>query len=259
MPPSAKHFASLELQGPDAADFLQGYLTADLAQLSAQTALPMAYCNIKGRVRASGWVVGERRRVRLLVHASVAAALAADLERYLVFAKSTLREATGGVRFCRRPTSGAIALPPTEYFAAFDAATNAGHQTFAEACAESGFVVVAQGASDAFLPQMIGLTDVDAVSFSKGCYLGQEVVARAEHRGAVKQRLRRYRFNGAAPPVGADVFADGTKIGAVVAVGSGIALAATRSAAPSIVADGRTLEAVDEEARQGAGATAATP
>lgn len=259
MPPSAKHFASLELRGPDAADFLQGYLTADLAQLSAETALPMAYCNIKGRVRASGWAVGEQRRVRLLVHASVAEALAADLGRYLVFAKSTLREPAGGLRFDRQRTPGAIALPPTEHFATFDAATNAGHSRFAEACAESGFVVVAQGAADAFLPQMIGLADAGAVSFSKGCYLGQEVVARAEHRGAVKQRLRRYGFDGAAPPVGADVFADGAKIGAVVAVGNGIALAATRNAAALVVADGRTLKAVDEDARQGADAAAAMP
>lgn len=259
MPPSAKHFASLELRGPDAADFLQGYLTADLAHISTQTALPMAYCNIKGRVRASGWVAGEQRRVRLLVHASVAEALAADLGRYLVFAKSALREPTGGLRFCRQPTPGAIALPPTNHFATFDAATNAGHRMFAEACAESGFVVVTQGASDAFLPQMIGLAEAGAVSFSKGCYLGQEVVARAEHRGAVKQRLRRYGFNGAAPPVGADVFGDGTKIGTVVAVGNGVALAATRGTAASVVADGRTLQAVDEEARQGAGAATARP
>ena len=249
MPPNARHFASLELRGPDAADFLQGYLTTDLARINAETALPMAYCNIKGRVYASGWVVGEQSRVRLVVHASVAEGLAADLGRYLVFAKSKLSAPVPSVSFSPRRTPSAVALPPTAHFATFGA-ENESHDAFAGACAESSFVVVSEGVSQAFLPQMIGLTEAGAVSFSKGCYLGQEVVARAEHRGAVKQRLRRFGFEGAPPTVGADVHeaADtGRKIGTVVAVGNGIALAATRSAVASAVAANRPLAALDVE------------
>ena len=251
MPPNARHFASLELRGPDAADFLQGYLTADLARINAETALPMAYCNIKGRVRASGWVVGERNHVRLVVHASVAEGLAADLGRYLVFAKSKLSAPAPSVSFSPRRTLGAVAMPPTAHFATFGAEDD-GHDAFAAACAESGFVVVAENVSQTFLPQMIGLTEAGAVSFSKGCYLGQEVVARAEHRGAVKQRLRRFGFEGSPPPVGADVHEAtdaGRKIGTVVAVGNGIALAATRSAVAAAVAANRLLGALDVEAR----------
>ena len=250
MPPNARHFASLELRGPDAADFLQGYLTADLARISVETALPMAYCNIKGRVHASGWVVGEQSRVRLVVHASVAEGLAADLGRYLVFAKSKLSDPAPSVSFSPRRTPDAVALPPTMHFATFGA-EESGHDAFAGACAESVFVVVSESVSQAFLPQMIGLTEADAVSFTKGCYLGQEVVARAEHRGAVKQRLRRFGFEGAPPPVGADVHeaADtGPKIGTIVAVGNGIALAATRNAVASAVAADRPLAALDVEA-----------
>ena len=249
MPPNARHFASLELRGPDAADFLQGYLTADLARISVETALPMAYCNIKGRVHASGWVVGEQSRVRLVVHASVAEGLAADLGRYLVFAKSKLSAPAPSVSFSARRTPDAVALPPTTHFATFGAEDD-GHDAFARACAESGFVVVAEGVSQAFLPQMIGLTEAGAVSFSKGCYLGQEVVARAEHRGAVKQRLRRFGFEGSPPPVGADVHeaADtGPKIGTIVAVGNSIALAATRGAVATAVAANRLLAALDVE------------
>jgi folate-binding Fe-S cluster repair protein YgfZ len=44
---------------------------------------------------------------------------------------------------------------------------------------------------------MLGLPNLGAVSFSKGCYLGQEVVARAEHRGNVKRKLRRARIDAA--------------------------------------------------------------
>ena len=247
MPLNARHFASLELRGPDAADFLQGYLTADLAHINAETALPMAYCNIKGRVHASGWVVGERNSVRLVVHASVAEGLATDLGRYLVFAKSKLSAPAPSLCFSPRRAPDAVALPPTAHFATFGA-EESDHEAFAAACAESGFVVVAEGVSQAFLPQMIGLTEAGAVSFSKGCYLGQEVVARAEHRGEVKQRLRRFGFEGSPPTVGADVHEAknaGRKIGTVVAAGNGIALAATRTAVASAVAANRPLAALD--------------
>lgn len=232
-----RYFAHLDFKGPDAAAFLQGYLTADVDALAKGTALPMAYCNLKGRVVASGWIAGEASHVRMLVHASVAADLAADLGKYLLFAKSKLTRAATFVSFAPDASAGAVALPPTGYFATFGAPVDAGHGAFMDACVETGFVAVAQPVSQAFLPQMIGLTGVGAVSFAKGCYLGQEVVARAEHRGQVKQQLRSYRFDAgcATPPtVGAEVVAAGRKVGAVVALGGGLALAATRADAAEV-------------------------
>ncbi len=239
----ATHFTALDFRGPDAAAFLQGYLTADLDGLGAGSALPMAYCSIKGRVVASGWAAGDSSHVRLVIHASVADRLAADLGKYLLFAKSKLAHTEGGLRIAPDPSAGAVALPPTSHFATFDAPADEGHAALAAACVAAGFVVVAEPVSQAFLPQMIGLTDVGAVSFAKGCYLGQEVVARAEHRGEVKQKLRRYLFAGKPPPVGADIIDDGSKIGVVAAIGQGFALAAVRSDASPVVAAGCRLTA----------------
>ena len=51
---------------------------------------------------------------------------------------------------------------------------------------------------------MIGLTTLNAVSFKKGCYLGQEIIARAEHRGVVKKQLQNYVWAGVKPTVGAE-------------------------------------------------------
>ena len=67
-------------------------------------------------------------------------------------------------------------------------------------------------------------------------------MARAEHRGEVKQRLRTYRVTGPAPPVGAEVVAGERKIGVVAAVGDALALAVTRSAADAATAAGTRLE-----------------
>ena len=235
----------MDFAGPDAGTFLQGYLTADLDQLDTTRGLPMALCNLKGRVVANGWAFGDASHVRLLLHPSVAADLARELARYLLFAKSTLTEPATGLRLSPEPSPGAVELPPVGYFVAIDAEQDEGHAGFANACAESGFVVVTGATSQRFLPQMIGLTDVGGVSFAKGCYLGQEVVARAEHRGQVKQRLRRYRCDGEPPPVGADVMDTARKIGTVVAVGADLALAASRSDASLVVAAGCPLRSLD--------------
>ena len=240
-----RHLAQLDFAGPDAAAFLQGYATADLGELDATRALPMAFCNLKGRVIANGWIVGEATEVHLLVHPGVAATLQRELGKYLLFAKSKFNEPTTRLRLSPEATPGAIELPPSGFYATLDVTLDAGddegHPAFADACADAGFVVVTESIAERFLPQMIGLTDAGAVSFSKGCYLGQEVVARAEHRGQVKQRLRRYRFDGEPPPVGADVMDQAKKIGTIVAAGSRAALAATRSDATPVVAAGRPL------------------
>ncbi len=260
MASAVNHFAGLDFIGPDASAFLQGYLTADLDALEAHRGLPMALCNIKGRAVASGWAFGEPSHVRLIVHSSVVPDISGELGKYLLFAKSKLAAATGGLRFSREPSAGeregqaprngplapdAVALPPTGYWLHAGADADEGHDAFANACVEAGFVVVSKPVAQTFLPQMIGLTDVGAVSFSKGCYLGQEVVARAQHRGEVKRKLRRYRFDGRAPVTGDDVVQDGAKVGTIIAVGAGIALACTRSDSSAATASGVPLVSAD--------------
>ena len=242
MSKSPAFLACLEFIGPDAASFLQGYVTADLDRLDARQALPMACCDIKGRVVASGWAVGGAQHVRMLVHDTVADDLAANLGKYLPFAKSKLSRCGTGLRFCPKADGETVRLPPTSWGVVFDAGSDDGHGDFAAACAEAGFVVLEAALAGAFLPQMIGLTDAGAVSFSKGCYLGQEVVARAEHRGRVKQRLGSYRFDTGSPTPGADALAGDAKVGTVVAVGDGLALVVVRSDATPLAASGAILE-----------------
>ena len=224
------NLVALQLAGADAAQFLQGYLTADMTEIKPDAGLPMAWCTIKGRVLANGWVAGTSTAVTLLVDASVADALEREMRKYLLFSRSKLEPIA---------VPASLALPPTECTAGSDA------ETLADACAKAAFVVVNSDTSESFLPQMIGLTDIGAVSFAKGCYLGQEVVARAQHRGEVKVRLRRYEASGEAPGVGEDLLDDGRRAGTVVGVGAGIVLAATRSEAAGLeTADGSALKLV---------------
>lgn len=225
----APNLVALQLAGADAAQFLQGYLTADMSEIKPNAGLPMAWCTIKGRVLANGWVAGTSEAVTLLVDASVADALEREMRKYLLFSRSKLDPIA---------VPETLALPPTECVA------GEGAEALADACAKAAFVVVNSDTSESFLPQMIGLTDIGAVSFAKGCYLGQEVVARAQHRGEVKVRLRRYESAGNTPLAIGDDLLDGTRrVGTVVGVGAGIVLAATRSASTQLeAADGSPLK-----------------
>lgn len=238
-------FTLLRFQGPDAAAFLQGYLTADLDALRADVALPMACCNLQGRVVASGWASGEPHDVRLLLTESAAAPFTEHLRKYLLFSKSQLTTPKAGVRFSPTPAEGAVALPPTTWHATLNAETDAAHDEFANASVANGFVAVSTPVLSAFLPQMLGLTDAGAVSFTKGCYLGQEVVARAQHRGQVKQTLRTYHHIGEPPPIGAEVLHGERKIGVVVGTAPGRALAVTRSDASPVTVAGSALTLAD--------------
>jgi len=69
-----------------------------------------------------------------------------------------------------------------------------------------------------FVPQMLNLDLLDAISFDKGCYPGQEVIARVHHRGSVKRRMRRYACESATPPrpTSEVATADGAVVGEVV-------------------------------------------
>jgi folate-binding protein YgfZ len=83
-----------------------------------------------------------------------------------------------------------------------------------------------------FVPQMLNLDLLDALSFDKGCYPGQEVIARVHHLGSVKRRMRRYACSAAAAPAAGTAVLDGagTAAGEVVrsacAAGTGAELLA---------------------------------
>ena len=235
--------AELTLAGPDAAQFLQGYLTCDMDALEESAGLPMAYCNIKGRVLANGWASGRPDRVSLIVHAGLAEALSAHLSKYLVFSRSKFDRAPNRA-LVRASRDGAMELPPLGRVLA--SADDAG--PFADLdrlCIDAGFAVVSGPVSERFLPQMLGLTDIGAVNFDKGCYLGQEVVARAQYRGEVKRRIGRYRYRGERPTPGAATSPSGVVVHAVAEDGGGgLALVVTGSSAPELSGPDCTLEAI---------------
>ena len=182
------HLSYVTLTGPNLRTFLQGYITSDLDDLQPGLAMPMAITEIKGRVVANGWVHEEVDHFVLLMHASVVDVVHQHLLPYMRFARCEYSVNPHPFYLNQNPDdeSAKFTLDGQEYGFTDSKAQAYDIDKFQ---IETGYVLVAEPTSGKFLPQMLNLTDFDAVSFSKGCYLGQEVVARAQHRGQVKRRL----------------------------------------------------------------------
>ena len=208
--------------GADCARFLQGYLTCDSDSLlqppMAGRALAAALCNIKGRVIANGWAFAwpapAGDAIVLITHRSVDERVREHLKPYMVFSKTTALPLPGQL-------FGAVDQPPIEHALGETIALDARRQLliangespattepaagapaagFTDSLIDDRQVLVTAQTSETCLPQMLGLSAWGAVDFTKGCYLGQEVVARAEHRGQVKRQLRALTTTSASDP-----------------------------------------------------------
>ena len=239
---------TMAFTGPDASEFLQGYLTCDTQTLTPNSLQPWALCNLQGRVVANGWCTAKSRdSIELIMHRSLTSVLAEFFKPYLMFSKTqltshaddvlvfgSLRTADSGV-----PNPGSFPVGPKQHVTVLsDLAAaaaiyhpNAQPNAWHECLIQSRICLITQNTSATFLPQMLSLEEIGAVSFSKGCYLGQEVVARAQHRGSVKRRLQQLRWQGSEPQPGDFLqTGQGQKAGTIINAvttqpGSGVALA----------------------------------
>ena len=212
----------LEIEGPDRVEFLQGQLTQDVRGLGPgwDRARPAAGLTPKGKLIYFGRVANSGDRTLLLVPAGARALVAAHLAKYAAFQKVAVRDATEehAVLGLYGPRAPALAagfrdslLPPEGEFAAElfgprerlpeweRALLEAGSRAVSDEAAEilrveAGRPRLGKDASDANLPEEVGLSA--AISPDKGCYVGQEVVARLRTYGRVNRRLVGFRFPG---------------------------------------------------------------
>ncbi len=230
----------LSFQGADVVNFLQGYLTIDLEGLVEAEPRMTALTNLKGRVVATGWCQRHgNERIDWLIHAELAEAVSTFMARYLAFSKTELVELApdhltlgvidaAGNASARLITSDEALEEITRSHQPIDPGLWYG------ACIDQGLVLIGPATTETYLPQMIGLVEAGAVDFDKGCYLGQEVVARAQHRGEVKRRLQRLVGVGEAIAPGTPALdADGREVGQIVLCEAPQCLAVIRQPAAS--------------------------
>jgi hypothetical protein len=211
----------LAVTGADRIDFLQGQLTQDLRRLDRDPILTAAWCNPKGRVMALVTVVGDGDRVLVFLPGWQADDFAERLLRYRLRAAvdiatepgvrlAAVDSGPGGVQLPEgEPVLAIRPLPgsdprvmeicaATAHVEELDPATLLSADAWRLACIRAGRPVLHPDTVEAFTPHMLNLDLLDAISFSKGCYTGQEVVARTENLGRPSRRM--LRFAAAAPP-----------------------------------------------------------
>jgi folate-binding protein YgfZ len=173
----------------------------------------------QGKILADPIILAEAEGVfRLLVQPALAADLARRLTLYRLRAKAEIRvEADAAARLSASASEGAPdprdpGLGRWRLGGADETAQPVPQARRIASGLPQGGLDFAYG--DAY-PHEINLDQLGAVDFRKGCYVGQEVVSRTEHRAAARTRLLMARFDGSAPPEGAEIVAGGRVLGRV--------------------------------------------
>jgi folate-binding protein YgfZ len=211
-------YARILVSGADALDFLQAQLTNDLHLLGREQHILSAWCNPKGRVIVLMTVTRTDDGYALVLPAELAESVVAKLAMFRFRSK---------VEF-EIVDDGGSADPA--------------------ALVASGIPWIGREQSEQFTPHMLNLDLLDAVSFDKGCFPGQEIVARTHYRGATKRRT--HRFESAEPVNAGDKVSDGERdIGEVLnAIGTDVlAVIPTEKADVSLTVNGIALSHVPLE------------
>jgi len=244
-------YACIEARGADAAGFLNGQLSRAVDALDGALAPLAGWHDPRGRVRALLRVVRRADRWWLVTPADVAAATAKRLAMFVLRAAVKIEVAAdvgvGALLDANDAWLAAHGLPsatPVNASVTIGALACVrlgpslwqliGPRTAVEAFAPDlprapepdallaeirlGLPAIGAPVVEHFVAQMLNLDVLDAVSFDKGCYPGQEVIARVHNLGSVKRRMRRYACTLRQPPAPASAIVDrdGTERGEVV-------------------------------------------
>ncbi len=245
-------WASVTLTGADRQKFLNNFCTNDVKRLTTGESSEAFFTNVKGKIIGHGLVTCRDNELVVIGPPAQGAALAAHLDRYVIREDVQVRDTTADRTYLLvagdeavRDKLGDVACFPWQLIdAAFvcllettptEIATIAATlAAFAlEACEPSVFnsLRIEAGAplfgvdfDEHNFPQEVG-RNAQAISFTKGCYLGQETVARIDALGHVNQQIVGVAFSGQdVPPIGAELTHNGANAGRVSSATSSPAL-----------------------------------
>ncbi|WP_420550430.1 YgfZ/GcvT domain-containing protein [Litorivicinus lipolyticus] len=216
----------VRIHGRDPLALLQGQITADVRALDDGTGVNGALCTPKGRMVASFGVARRGDDVLLSVPKDRVQALSGALAKYLPFFGCSIEALDWHGVGLTEPGSEAISIAlGNGLFESWSESPAADAADGWEALRiEHNLPWVDTLTDQAFTPQQLNLQSTGGISFTKGCYTGQEVVARTEHLGKVKKFAHRVTLSGDCRP--GDLSLEGRKVGTLchVAGDHGIAV-----------------------------------
>ena len=248
------HFELLRFSGADAQTFLQGQLTCDVLQVTPTAARYGGYCTPNGRLIADFLLMRTPQAYLMHLPVDSCAVLAERLRKFVLRAKvevgretalcaigiagpdavARLQQSVGepphlplesvqypGATLLRLPGGAFLAVAPQPDVAALwdmlaHQATPAGTDCWDWLQIRAGIPWITAATQEQFVPQMVALDAIGGVDFQKGCYPGQEIVARTRYLGRVKRELCFGHGDGPAAAADALLSADGRSRGVVV-------------------------------------------
>lgn len=219
----------ISVSGPDAAKFLQGQITCDVRQITATQSNLSAYCNPKGRVLALFRIFYSQEKYYLLLPTIMVEPTLKLLKKFAAFSKVSLTIETNWIKFVaagaevehalakqflnlptqvdtvtQTETAIIIKIPGQECRYLIFATTNL-PSTLTQRVAKfsnkfaldlwrlqniaAGIPEIFPATVGMFTPHMLNLDQLEAMSLHKGCYVGQEIIARTQYLGKSKRRL----------------------------------------------------------------------
>tara|TARA_R110002167_G_scaffold14850_10_gene59813 strand:+ start:357 stop:1307 length:951 start_codon:yes stop_codon:yes gene_type:complete len=252
------NFDLIAVNGVEATTFLQGQLSCNLSALSTQHTLLGTYCDLKGRVISDMRVLMYGEDIFLLCQSGMGIALRKTLDKYIVFSKAKTAVKTDQFEryglfgaeaastvidlFGAAPQSAAEALVVGEAIvyrlpdaqARFEVLVAKDNEALIEriqsldvtddleewdlADIRQGIVHIHPDIQASYTPQLLNYDLTGHIDFKKGCYTGQEIVARMHYRGTAKKRLYRASIEGFNVNLGSSVLHQGESVGEIISV-----------------------------------------
>lgn len=220
-------WSSISVTGADRHAFLNNFGTNDVKRLVPGASCEAFFCNVKGKIVGHG-VIGCRNDELIIVGApGQAASLIEHLDRYVIREDVKLLDTTATRSYSFRANEVPSSQSPIAWDliggggAIFEGTSDGEHdvvlgdEAFTAARIEAGFPLFGVDFDGDSLPQEVG-RDRQAISFTKGCYLGQETVARIDALGHVNRQLVAVRFDaGSQPERGVELTHNGMNVGTV--------------------------------------------
>jgi folate-binding protein YgfZ len=186
------------VSGVDAGEFLHGQVTADTGSLFAGQARFAAYCSPKGQVIAVMLVCRCESDWLIVMDKKLGADVVRRLQQYVMRAKVDISHVPGlqvsGAAHTASSEKGLLEFRPAETDLVYGIGSKSS-ETDPEAFQQwrkrellTGVCWMESATSERFIPQMLNLERLGALSFSKGCYPGQEIVARTHYLGKLKRK-----------------------------------------------------------------------
>lgn len=209
----------IEMMGVDAEKYLQGQLTCDVAKLAVGEHTLTCHCDPKGKMSALFRLYrAEAEKFFAIVHQDLLPEALVQLKKYAVFSKITFTELETPIYGVACETSGQISAEisekatvlrlgqgqPRAFVWGAELTSNADAKLWELMDIQDGYPILYKANQFELIPQAANVQAVEnAISFTKGCYIGQETVARAKYRGANKRAMFTLvgQFEGEAPVI----------------------------------------------------------